>query len=147
MYEGVVLDNSWTQTLEEADSQIHPFAIPIPFSDAPVVAPTFVIDDVISAGWVSIAGSRGSGKTSAILPLIASVTGCFQDYPLISAIRRQVLWITEDIQQAVRLVKALDMNDELNCLTSILSAFQASFYVATLHGLLTHKFNSSMDGY
>ena len=115
MHEGVVLDNSWTQTLDVADSQIHPFAIPIPFSDAPVVAPTFVIDGVISAGWVSIAGSRGSGKTSAILPLIASVTGCFQDYPLSSAIQRQVLWITEDVQQAFRLVKALDMNDELNC--------------------------------
>ena len=56
MHDGVVLDNSWTQTLDEGDSQIHPFAIPIPFSDAPVVAPTFVIDDVISAGWVSIAG-------------------------------------------------------------------------------------------
>ena len=136
MHEGVVLDNSWTQTLGEGDSQIHPFAIPIPFSDAPVVAPTFVIDAVISAGWVSIAGSRGSGKTSAILPLIASVTGCFQDYPLGSAIRRQVLWITEDIQQAFRLVKALDMNDELNC---SLEEFNKLFHIVQAQRLPANK--------
>ena len=115
MHEGVVLENSWTQTLDEADSQIHPFANPIPFADTSNVAPTFIIDGVISAGWVSIAGSRGSGKTSAMLPLIASVTGCFQEYPLISAIRRQVLWITEDVQQTSRILHALHRNDELNC--------------------------------
>lgn len=115
MHEGVVIENSWTQTLDEADLQTHPFAIPIPFSDASTVAPTFIIDGVISAGWVSIAGSRGSGKTSAILPLVASVTGCFQDYPLGSVIRRQVLWITEDVQQVFRILHALHKNDELTC--------------------------------
>ena len=115
MHEGEVLDNSWTQTLDEADSQIHPFANPIPFADASNVAPTFIIDGVISAGWVSMAGSRGSGKTSAMLPLIASVTGCFQEYPLISAIRRQVLWITEDVQQTSRILHALHKNGELSC--------------------------------
>ena len=115
MHEGVVLDNSWTQTFDVADSQIHPFAIPIPFAAASNVAPTFIIDGVISAGWVSIAGSRGSGKTSTILPLIASVTGCFQDYPLRSAICRQVLWVTEDVQQAFRILQALHKNSELNC--------------------------------
>lgn len=115
MEAGDVPDNSWTQTLEVADSQIHPFAIPIPFSEASTVAPTFIIDDVISAGWVSIAGSRGSGKTSAILPLMASVTGCCKEYPLSSSIQRQVLWITEDAPQAFRILHALHKNGELNC--------------------------------
>ncbi len=46
-----------------------------------IAAPEFIIDDVIAAGTVVIAGERGLGKTSALVPLMAAAAGLTEEFP------------------------------------------------------------------
>ena len=63
--------------------------------------PEFVIDDVLAAGIVVIAGGRGTGKTTAMLPVAACAAHlCRADHPLKPKLRRRVIWITEDTEHA-----------------------------------------------
>lgn len=70
-------------------------------------APEFVLDGVIAAGAVAIAGERGLGKTSVLIPMMMAVAGLVEDYPFTASIRRRVFYVTEDVPQARRIVAAL----------------------------------------
>ena len=71
-----------------------------------VEAPEFVLDGVLAAGAVVFAGERGLGKTSVLLPMMMAVAGVI-DYPFKASIRRRVFYVTEDIEQARRIIAAI----------------------------------------
>lgn len=71
-----------------------------------VEAPEFVLDGVLAAGAVVFAGERGLGKTSVLLPMMMAVAGVI-DYPFKASIRRRVFYVTEDIEQARRIIAAM----------------------------------------
>lgn len=79
--------------------------------DAPLFdqleATEFVLDGVIAAGAVAIAGERGLGKTSVLIPMMMAVAGLIESYPFKASIRRRVYYVTEDVSQALRIMAAL----------------------------------------
>ncbi|HMM87071.1 AAA family ATPase [Azohydromonas sp.] len=71
-------------------------------------APEFVIDGVIGCGLTVIAGGRGVGKTSSLMPLFAHCAHLGpRDHPLRPRLRRRVIWIAEDTAQAMLIRSAL----------------------------------------
>ena len=86
------------------------FINPLP---SELMAPEFVIDNVIAAGTVVIAGERGLGKTSALVPLMAAAAGLTVDFPLKATIRRHVVYVSEDVEQVQRILMAMRTNGQL----------------------------------
>ena len=86
------------------------FISPLP---SELKAPEFIIDDVITAGTVVIAGERGLGKTSALVPLMAAAAGLTVDFPLKATIRRHVVYVSEDVEQVQRIFMAMRTNGQL----------------------------------
>ena len=86
------------------------FISPLP---SELMAPEFIIDDVITAGTVVIAGERGLGKTSALVPLMAAAAGLTVDFPLKATIRRHVVYVSEDVEQVQRILMAMRTNGQL----------------------------------
>lgn len=86
------------------------FLSPLP---SELKAPEFIIDDVITAGTVVIAGERGLGKTSALVPLMAAAAGLTVDFPLKATIRRHVVYVSEDVEQVQRILMAMRTNGHL----------------------------------
>ena len=73
---------------------------------APV--PSWVIPGVIAAGIVTIAGGRGVGKTTNIVPLAVIVAGLHEDgNPLAPRHWRHVVYISEDTAQLRRVLAGL----------------------------------------
>ena len=66
-----------------------------------------VIDDLWAAGTVCIAGERGLGKTSMLVPLALVPTGLLVNYPLGAKIRRKVVYVAEDASQVRRIISAM----------------------------------------
>lgn len=74
-------------------------------------AVNFVVDDFIQEGVVFIAGQQGVGKTTALLPLAMAQAG-FHEHGYSFAPKkpdrwRHVIYITEDPQQASRIIAAM----------------------------------------
>lgn len=70
--------------------------------------PEWLLDGVVQAGVVTLAGTRGVGKTTSLLPLAAAVAHlCPEDYEMRPKLRRHVIWISEDVGQAERVLAAL----------------------------------------
>ena len=78
-----------------------------------LAAPEFIIDHVIAAGTVVLAGERGLGKTSLLVPLLALVAGLTVDFPLKATIRRHVVYVSEDVEQVQRILMAMRNNGQL----------------------------------
>jgi hypothetical protein len=84
----------------------HPLARFVSCSAGTIKQHEFVIDGVIAAGFVVLAGSWGAGKTSQLVPLLMRCTHlCAADDPLRPLLRRRVVFVTEDVAQ-VRLILA-----------------------------------------
>lgn len=93
----------------------HPLTKIIKLSDRPA-PPNWVIPDFIAEGLVVIAGGHGVGKTTAMLPLAMAVAGVHdKDYSLAPRHWRHVIYITEDVHQAQRIITGygehLDFNN------------------------------------
>lgn len=86
---------------------VHPYARYLDACTADVEAPEFVIDNVLIAGTVVLAGERGLGKTSVLVPMLAACTGLLNDYPLDASIRRKVIYVAEDTSQVRRIISAM----------------------------------------
>ena len=94
--------------------EAHPLAMWQSSSLKSTKAPEFVIDGVISAGAVLLAGGWGAGKTSQLLPLLCRAAHlCCADDPLKASIRRRVIYITEDLGQARLIIAAMRDKGEL----------------------------------
>ena len=85
-------------------------------SDEPILgrleAQEFVLDGVLAAGAVVFAGERGLGKTSVLLPMMMAVARVI-DYPFKASIRRRVFYVTEDIEQARRIIAAMKQHGKI----------------------------------
>jgi RecA-family ATPase len=74
-------------------------------------AVAFVVDDFIQEGLVFYAGQQGVGKTSGLLPLVMAAAGLHEPGYELAPKRpdrwRHVIYITEDHQQAERIIFAM----------------------------------------
>lgn len=85
---------------ESLQISIHPLAKAIDLT-AKVMPPKWIIPNFIAEGIVLIAGGHGVGKTTALLPLAMAAAGIHEtDYPLAPKHWRNVVYITEDVNQA-----------------------------------------------
>ena len=76
--------------------------------DAEPMAPRFVIPGFIGHGLTVIAGAHGVGKTTALLPLAMVAAGLHSPGdPLAPKHWRHVVYITEDTEQALRIVAGI----------------------------------------
>jgi hypothetical protein len=119
-------------------------------------APEFVLDGVIAAGAVAFAGERGLGKTSLLIPMMLAVAGLIEDYPFKASIRRRVFYVTEDIDQAKRVINALIQSgwltrscDEIKkmftlCPANRISVEEATYFPKMLVG--AYEKNECVDG-
>lgn len=70
-------------------------------------APRWVIPGFIGHGVVVISGAQGVGKTTALLPLAMTAAGLHGDPQLLPLHWRHVIYITEDIEQARRILAGI----------------------------------------
>lgn len=93
--------------LTQSQQELHPLARFINLQLRPR-PPEWLIDGVMQVGLVTVAGTRGVGKTTALLPLAAAVAGLAPaGYLIKTSIRRHVVWATEDVGQAERVLAGL----------------------------------------
>ncbi len=85
----------------------HPWSVFTPSCPDVLEVPEFVLDNVLAAGTIVIAGQRGVGKTSALVPLMAIVTGLCSAVPLGASVRRKVIYVSEDTAQVHRILHAM----------------------------------------
>lgn len=72
---------------------------------APPLPPDWVIPNFIAEGLVIIAGGHGVGKTTTLLPLAMAAAGIHSEgYALAPKHWRHVVYITEDVPQAQRIM-------------------------------------------
>lgn len=86
--------------------ELHPLARFTPMQRTPKAA-RWVIPGVIEHGVVTIAGARGVGKTTAILPLALATAGLHApDYKMAPKADRwrHVIYISEHVEQAERII-------------------------------------------
>lgn len=85
----------------------HPLLRFVDLSQAPP-APRWVIPGFVAQGVVMIAGGWGVGKTTALLPLSMTTAGLHQpDAPLAPKHWRHVVYVTEDVEQALRIIEGI----------------------------------------
>ena len=95
-------------------TKVHPFCNFVDACPAVIETTEFVLDGVLAAGTVVIAGERGLGKTSALVPLMASVAGLCPNFPLKSLIQRNILYVAEDTLQVTKILRALRENGHID---------------------------------
>lgn len=111
-----VLFNAVDQQQAESPTYQHPLTKIVDLSAQPK-PPNWVLPNFIAEGLVMIAGGHGVGKTTALLPLAMAVAGVHDsEYRLAPKHWRHVVYITEDIHQAQRIMTGygehLDWNNK-----------------------------------
>ena len=91
--------------VSEASPKLHPLALFVDFDGNPK-PPRWVIPGFIGHGVTVIAGAHGVGKTTAILPLALVAAGLHGD-ELMPRQWRHVVYITEDVEQARRILSGV----------------------------------------
>jgi hypothetical protein len=94
---------------------VHPLAKFVSAKLQTTKAQEFVVDDILAAGRVVVAGERGIGKTSALVPLLLTATDLLQNWPVTATVKRKVIYVSEDIDQVRRIVDALYEKSFLTC--------------------------------
>lgn len=101
-------DADETPGSDPEDEFTHPLAMFVDYSTTSHEPEEFILDDIITAKVVLIAGSAGVGKTTQIIPLAARVAHlCPGDDPLRPVLRRRVIYITEDEGQVQRILASM----------------------------------------
>lgn len=105
-----------TEPCAPLESRQHPLTKIVDLSAQPK-PPNWVLPNFIAEGLVMIAGGHGVGKTTVLLPLAMAVAGVHsKDYTLAPKHWRHVVYITEDIHQAQRIMTGygehLDWNNK-----------------------------------
>ena len=128
------LDNPYQDTAANDGAkpkELHPLARFIPMQNRPKSA-RWVIPGVVEHGVVTIAGARGVGKTTAVLPLALVAAGLHEpDYPMAPKQDRwrHVIYVSEHVEQVQRIVAGVvdcagwgitweDINDRLHVVES-----------------------------
>ncbi|MBK9441304.1 MAG: AAA family ATPase [Comamonadaceae bacterium] len=87
------------------EPKVHPLARYVDI-DGTAKPPRWVIPGFIGHGVVVIAGAHGVGKTTALLPLALTAAGLHGD-DLMPRQWRHVVYVTEDVEQARRIVSGI----------------------------------------
>lgn len=110
---GVAAENFEDLSGEEVDPETgelrakHPLGRFVDLDTEPK-APEWVLPGFIGPGIVTAAGSAGVGKTTVLLPLAMAVAGlCEFGYELAPKHWRHVVYITEDVHQAQRILAGM----------------------------------------
>jgi len=88
------------------EPKVHPLARYVDFGDVPK-PPRWVIPGFIADGVSVISGSPGVGKTTALLPLALTAAGLHGHDDLIPRHWRHVVYATEDVDQARRIIAGI----------------------------------------
>lgn len=104
-----------TQMVDKATTKAHPWSKRVRTATTKVTATEFVIDNMFVAGAVAIAGHRGLGKTSCLVPIFMNATKLLTKSCLQSTITRRVLYVTEDPMQVRLIIEAMYIAGYLNC--------------------------------
>lgn len=97
----------------KAHERTHPLNEFIDYDLGNIPPTEYVLDGVLAAGVVLIAGSAGVGKTTQIVPLMMRVAHlCGNNDPLKPLLRRKVIYISEDAHQVLRIIRSMrEAND------------------------------------
>ncbi len=93
------------------EPKIHPLARFVDI-DGTAKPPRWVIPGFIGHGVTVIAGAHGVGKTTALLPLALTAAGLHGD-ELMPRQWRHVVYVTEDVEQAKRILAGLTLHSNL----------------------------------
>lgn len=100
-----------------APRKSHPLTQFISLGGKPKV-PTWVIPGFIESGVVMIAGTHGVGKTTALLPLTMVAAGLHRvGDPLAPRHWRHIVYVTEDVEQAKRILFGIVDFNNLSLIT------------------------------
>lgn len=120
----------------------HPWSEQINVVDAPIEAPEFVIDNVITAGAVAIAGFRGVGKTSCLIPLILNAAHLVKQSQVKATICRQIFYITEDPRQVMTIIAGMYKMGEITCDRA---HFNRMFHIVDAQRISPHEIASFVN--
>jgi hypothetical protein len=131
-----------TSGIKRSGANKHPWSEHIYFIDAPVDAPEFVIDNLITAGAVAIAGFRGVGKTSCMIPLILNAAHLVKQSQVRATICRQIFYITEDPRQVMTIIAGMYQTGEITC---DLGHFNKMFHIVDAKRISPNEIASFVD--
>ena len=66
----------------------------------------WVVDQFIYNGAMTISGTHGAGKTTALVPLCLTIAGIINNPDIIISVPRRVVYVAEDLDQVERLLYA-----------------------------------------
>ena len=75
--------------------------------------PDFCLEGLVQEGAVVFVGESSAGKTTTIIPMALATAGLVPSYPFQPLTPQRVLYFTEDILQAERVVRALHADGHL----------------------------------
>lgn len=97
-----------------AEEDTHPYNRYDPDVEGAPVAIEYLLDGIIEAGVVMLAGSTGAGKTTQLVPLMFRVAHlCPPGDPLKPLLQRKIIYISEDPRQVKRIISSLRLSGEL----------------------------------
>lgn len=96
------------------EDTLHPYTRFLETEPAEFRATEFVIDGAIVAGSVMLAGAWGCGKTTQLVPLMFRAAHlCRPDDPLRPLLRRRVIYVAEDVNQVLHIIRSMRIAGEL----------------------------------
>ena len=131
-----------TSDAKNSKANRHPWSEHLNIGNAPIETPEFVIDNIITAGAVAIAGFRGIGKTSCLIPLILNAAHLVKQSQLKATICRQIFYITEDPGQVRTIIAGMYKTGEITCDTE---HFNRMFHIVDAQRISPDKIASFVD--
>ncbi len=97
------------------ESKTHPLANYVEVETETFTQDEFVLDGLLVAGMVLLAGAWGSGKTTQLVPLMCRAAHlCKSNDPLRPLLRRRVVYVAEDVGQVRRIIKSMRQAGEFD---------------------------------
>ena len=103
--------------LKKTKQYVHPLAQFVEYDLKNPKPQEYILDGIIGMGLLLFAGAAGGGKTTNGMTLFTRVAHlCRHDDPLKPLLRRKVIYITEDSQQAINILRSMRISGDLgNC--------------------------------
>lgn len=103
--------------LKKTKKYVHPLAQFVEYDLKHPKPQEYILDGIIGMGLCLIAGASGGGKTTNGMTLFTRVAHlCRDNDPLKPLLRRKVIYITEDSQQAINILRSMRISGDLgNC--------------------------------
>lgn len=100
--------------LKKTKQYVHPLAQFVEYDLKNPKPQEYILDGIIGMGLLLFAGAAGGGKTTNGMTLFTRVAHlCRHDDPLKPLLRRKVIYITEDSQQAINILRSMRISGDL----------------------------------